>query len=104
MSFYIVLGGIPLVRPPALVADTPGAWFGFGDTQLHLILGEPVAPPAHFAIDLGGDYDRVLEEIKKAGHRCRDARDLWGGRRTFIEDPAGNRLEVFDRPPDSRPL
>lgn len=102
-SFYRILGGVPLVRPPALVRDTPGRWLGFGDTQLHLILGDPVKPPAHFALDLGAAYESVLEKLRRDGHPVKASRDLWGGRRSFLEDPAGNRLEVFDRPPQSLP-
>lgn len=102
-SFYQMLGGIPLKRPPALAADTPGAWIGFGPTQVHLILGPPVKPPAHFAMDLGENYDSVVENLKSMGHALRAARDLWGGRRSFVHDPAGNRVELFDRPPNSVP-
>lgn len=102
-SFYRALGGTVLSRPPALVADTPGRWFGFGDTQLHLILGDPVSPPAHFALDLGDSYDRIVRELERQGHPIRTARNLWGGRRSFVHDPSGNRIELFDRPPESRP-
>lgn len=102
-SFYQALGGIPLVRPPALVRDTPGRWLGFGDTQLHLILGDPVPSPAHFAIHLGDAYDSAMSKLKQREHPVRAARDLWGGRRSSVIDPAGNRLELFDRPPESVP-
>lgn len=102
-AFYRTLGGVPLVRPPALVEDTPGSWLGFGETQLHLITGEPVPEPAHFALHLGDSFDSVLRDLRNEGHTVKPARDLWGGRRRFVQDPAGNRLELFDVPPQSVP-
>ncbi len=103
--FYSVLGGVPLVRPKPLQEDTPGAWLGFGETQVHLVLGKPVAEPAHFAVDLGGnmEYDRVLEKLSAEGFSPEPHRDLWGARRSFVNDPAGNLVELFESPPPSTP-
>ena len=103
-AFYRMLGGIPLRRPPRLAADTPGCWLGFGPTQVHVIVGDPPATQAHFALDVGDRYDDVLAAVEAAGALHRRARDLWGGRRSFARDPAGNLVELFDRPPPSDPL
>jgi catechol 2,3-dioxygenase-like lactoylglutathione lyase family enzyme len=100
-DFYIALGGVPLIRPPRLVLDTPGRWMGFDKTQVHLVIGDPVAAPAHFALDLGEDYEPVIENLRRFGADLRAARDLWGSRRTFVIDPAGNRVELFEQPPPS---
>lgn len=102
-AFYRMLGGIPLERPPMLAADTPGCWLGFGDTQVHVIVGEAEPGPAHFALDIGRDYDPVLDRLTKAEVGRRDARRLWGARRCFVQDPAGNRIELFEWPPESVP-
>lgn len=99
-AFYIGMGGVPLSRPPLLEQDTPGRWLGFGETQLHLIVGDAMPKTAHVALDLGADFDRVTEALSEA----RPGRDLWGGRRTFVRDPTGNLIELFDRPPPSEPL
>lgn len=103
--FYSLIGGVPLVRPEPLQEDTPGAWLGFGETQVHLVLGKPVAEPAHFAVDLGGkeEYDRVLENLSREGFSTEPHRDLWGARRSFVNDPAGNLVELFEFPPSSIP-
>jgi catechol 2,3-dioxygenase-like lactoylglutathione lyase family enzyme len=103
-AFYRMLGGVPLKRPPRLVDDTPGCWVGFGaGTQVHVIVGDPPATKAHFALDLGGRYDEVLGALEAAGTPVRVARDLWGARRSFARDPAGNLVELFERPPPSEP-
>lgn len=103
-AFYAGLGGTPLVRPPMLAADTPGRWIGFGDTQLHLVAGGPPAETeAHFAVDLGAAFDAVLASLEAAGAPVRHARRLWGARRAFVRDPAGNLVELFESPPESVP-
>jgi catechol 2,3-dioxygenase-like lactoylglutathione lyase family enzyme len=103
-AFYRELGGVILRRPPALAEDTPGRWIGFGETQLHLIVGDSMPKTAHFALDIGKEYDRVVETIVPRASDSRTARDLWGGRRTFVRDPVGNLIELFDRPPPTDPL
>ena len=102
-AFYEMLGGIVLVRPPALAADTPGCWLGFGDTQVHVIVGDAEPGPAHLAMDAGGEYDSILGRLTEAGVTRRDARQTWGARRCFVRDPAGNLVELFERPPPSEP-
>jgi catechol 2,3-dioxygenase-like lactoylglutathione lyase family enzyme len=100
-DFYHLLGGVSQTRPERLVADTPGRWLGFESTQVHLVIGAPVADPAHFALDLGSEFDRVVERLASRKVFVREARDLWGARRCFVRDPAGNRVELFERAPES---
>jgi catechol 2,3-dioxygenase-like lactoylglutathione lyase family enzyme len=100
-GFYRLLGGISQTRPERLAADTPGRWLGFESTQVHLIIGTPVADPAHFALDLGSEFDLVLERLAAYKVAIREARELWGARRCFVRDPAGNRVELIERAPES---
>lgn len=100
-AFYLTLGGVWQVRPPMLAADTRGGWIGFDDSQVHLILGEPVAAPAHFALELGDEFDSVRASLADQGVAIREARDLWGSRRCFVQDPAGNLVELFEIGPGS---
>lgn len=102
-AFYEMLGGVSLVRPPALAADTPGCWLGFGDTQVHVIVGDADPGPAHLAMDAGDQYDEILGRLTEAGVSRREARQTWGARRCFVRDPAGNLVELFERPPPSEP-
>ncbi|MEX2551396.1 MAG: hypothetical protein WD627_00115 [Actinomycetota bacterium] len=98
-SFYNILGGVSQTRPVKLAADTPGRWLGFENTQVHLIIGDPVVDPAHFALDLGNEYDAVRAQLAAHKMVVLQARDLWGARRCFVRDPAGNRVELFERAP-----
>lgn len=98
-AFYLALGGVSQVRPPKLAADTLGRWIGFDDSQVHLILGEPVAEPAHFALELGDEFDSVRASLADLEVAVREARDLWGSRRCFVHDPAGNLVELFETGP-----
>lgn len=102
-GFYGLLGGERLVRPPMLVADTPGCWLGFDSTQVHIIVGDSRPGRAHFALDAGEEYDAILDRLARAGLERRDARKLWGVRRCFVRDPAGNLVELFEQPPESVP-
>lgn len=100
-EFYALLGGVRLVRPEILAADTLGCWLGFDSTQVHLIVGDSQPGKAHFALDLGEEYDATLQRLSDEGVELREARRSWGARRCFVRDPAGNLVELFEAPPES---
>lgn len=103
-GFYALLGGERLKRPEMLAADTPGCWLGFDSTQVHLIVGESRPGKAHFALDMGEDYEPARQRLSAAGVEIREARRSWGARRCFVRDPAHNLVELFESPPESAPL
>ncbi len=76
------------------------AWFGFGDgDHVHLIEGAGAPPSrAHMALVVD-DLEATLERARAAGAEPRASDDLWGAPRWFLRDPAGNRVEIFPRPP-----
>ena len=84
------------VGPPA--AGSPaGAWLSLGDRQ-QLHISEREGRPhddAHFALVVD-DFDAVLVRISSAGAMWQDQEDVFGGRRGFTRDPAGNRIEVLE--------
>jgi len=91
--FYTgVLGGdLRDDRPDLGVA---GAWINVGTQQVHLI--EAPVPPnfgQHFAIRVG-DLDHVVEDLRSKGLRVGDPVVVGSNRQTFIEDPAGNVVEL----------
>ena len=95
VSFYTdVLGG-------ALRDDRPefgfgGAWIDLGASQLHLI--EATIPPAlgqHFAIRVN-DLDSAVTELRGRGVAIDEPRPVGPGRQTFVADPAGNLVELYE--------
>ncbi len=97
VDFYTdVLGG-------TLRTDRPdfgfgGAWIDLGSSQVHLL--EATVPPAlgqHFAL-LVADLDAVVAELRDRGIAVADPSPVGPGRQTFLADPAGNTVELFDLP------
>jgi catechol 2,3-dioxygenase-like lactoylglutathione lyase family enzyme len=80
-------------------ADRPelgveGAWLDAGAQQVHLIHAEP--PPGrgqHFAL-LVDDLDLVVAELRSGGVRVSDPSPVGGSRQAFLDDPAGNLIEL----------
>jgi catechol 2,3-dioxygenase-like lactoylglutathione lyase family enzyme len=77
------------------------AWFSFGDgDHVHLLEGAGGgASRSHMAL-LVDDLEATLERARAAGADVRQSDDLWGSQRWFLRDPAGNRIEIFDRAPE----
>jgi len=93
VAFYTgVLGGtLRDDRPDFGIA---GAWINLGTQQVHLI--EAPVPPnygQHFAIRVG-DLDSVVKELRSKGIEIGDPVDVGPNRQTFINDPAGNPVEL----------
>lgn len=95
VAFYTdVLGG-------TLRDDRPdfgfgGAWIDLGPQQVHLI--EAPAPPnmgQHFAIRVG-DLDVVVDELRSKGLGVSDPVGVGSGRQAFVNDPAGNVVELHE--------
>jgi len=94
-TFYTdVLGGtIRGDRPDFGIA---GAWIDLGSSQLHLI--EAPTPPAlgqHFALRVA-DLAAAVAELRGRGVPVDDPSPIGPGRQTFIVDPAGNTVELYE--------
>jgi catechol 2,3-dioxygenase-like lactoylglutathione lyase family enzyme len=99
--FYGTLIGLDELEKPAALRDRGGAWFGLGDSQLHIGVEDPFAPArkAHPALRCGGaELDLIAQRLGDAGAVVRWDSDLPGVRRFFTADPWGNRLELLTRP------
>ena len=93
VAFYTgVLGG-------TLRGDRPdfgigGAWINLGDQQVHLV--EAPVPPnygQHFAIRVA-DLDAAVAELRAQGIEIADPVTVGANRQTFLDDPAGNPVEL----------
>ena len=71
-----------------------GAWLDAGGQQIHLI--EADVPPSfgqHFALAVS-DLDAVVAELRGQGVTVTDPVPVGAGRQSFLDDPAGNRVEL----------
>lgn len=95
-GFYVDVFGLqPIAKPEA--TQPSGAWLQVDErTQVHISErpGE-VHADAHFALVVD-DYDSVLAKVASAGATFTEQEDLFGGRRGFTRDPAGNRVEIIE--------
>ena len=108
LTFYCdILGFEVLPRPEEF---GPGAWLQVGSGQLHIGVVEQMPEPGrgfppHFALHVPGDvYDATLEAITERGVPFMmgpSAREDFGRpvRAAFIQDPAGNTIELTDVDP-----
>jgi catechol 2,3-dioxygenase-like lactoylglutathione lyase family enzyme len=95
VTFYTeVLGGsIRNDRPDLGIA---GAWISFGAQQVHLLEAPvPRNLGQHFAIRVG-DIDAAVLELRAKGIQLADPVDSGSNRQTFLNDPAGNAIELHE--------
>jgi catechol 2,3-dioxygenase-like lactoylglutathione lyase family enzyme len=96
-AFYVDVLGLQRVPKPASGVDKSGAWFDIDDrTQVHVSERDgEVHPQSHFALVVD-DFDGVLSRLRSVGAPWDDQPDIFGGRRGFTRDPAGNRIELLE--------
>ncbi|HTT86279.1 MAG TPA: VOC family protein [Acidimicrobiales bacterium] len=96
-AFYEgILGLERRPKPPALEARG-GCWFANDDVVLHLGVEESfrAAVMAHPPLVVDG-FEALVSAREDAGHRVRPDHDLPGTRRSYVDDPFGNRIELID--------
>jgi len=93
-DFYERLLGLREVPRPNF--GFPGAWYGIGSSQLHLIEREktlagidPTGP--HFALEVES-LEAVRQELKAGGIPFLD----FGGAQLWVRDPDGNVVELCE--------
>jgi len=93
VAFYTgVLGGT--LRDDRPDFGIGGAWINLGTQQVHLI--EAPVPPnvgQHFAVQVL-DLDAVVQELRAKGLEVGDPIVVGRNRQTFVNDPAGNAVEL----------
>ncbi|WP_421120504.1 VOC family protein [Aquihabitans daechungensis] len=74
-----------------------GAWLDAGGQQIHLI-GAP-APEnlgQHLALQVA-DLDATVAELRNEGIEVTDPSPVGPGRQSFLVDPSGNAVELYQR-------
>jgi len=97
VPFYVDVLGLRQVDKPKEGVAQSGAWFDINDTaQVHVSERDGVVhPQSHFGLVVD-DFDGVLHRLEAAGASWEDQPDIFGGRRGFTRDPAGNRIEILE--------
>ncbi|MFL5876268.1 MAG: VOC family protein [Solirubrobacteraceae bacterium] len=94
--------GFEKVMPPAMLRDR-FTWVERAGTQIHLIpLDDPVTPTQGHAAVVVDDYDATLQRLHERGFVTHPGSNAWGAPRSFVRDPAGNRIELMSKPPPTR--
>lgn len=86
------------IRSDRPVLPFDGAWLDAGPQQVHLIAATP--PPGHgqhFAL-LVGDVEAVVARLRRRGHSVTNPAVVGTSRQSFLSDPAGNMVELHERP------
>lgn len=97
VSFYVDVLGLRRVQKPTEGVAQSGAWFDIDErTQVHVSERDGVVhPQSHFGLVVD-DFDQVLGRLTAADAPWEDQADIFGGRRGFTRDPAGNRIEILE--------
>ena len=98
VPFYADVLGLNQVAKPTEGVAQSGAWFDINDSsQVHVSERDgDVHPQSHFGLVVD-EFDAVLQRLRSAGAPWEDQADIFGGRRGFTRDPAGNRVEILER-------
>ncbi|HVF04054.1 MAG TPA: VOC family protein [Frankiaceae bacterium] len=97
-AFYENVLGLRRIPKPEVLAGRGGAWFDVdGYAQVHLSERDgAVHRDSHFALVVDA-YDETLAALAQNGAQWTEQEDVFGGRRGFTRDPAGNRIEILER-------
>jgi catechol 2,3-dioxygenase-like lactoylglutathione lyase family enzyme len=97
VGFYTKVLGLRQAPKPTEGVAQSGAWFDIDErTQVHVSERDGSShPQSHFALVVD-DFDDVLGRLREAGAAWEEQPDIFGGRRGFTRDPAGNRIEILE--------
>jgi catechol 2,3-dioxygenase-like lactoylglutathione lyase family enzyme len=96
-AFYAGLLGLARQPKPQPLAARGGCWFSNGSVTIHLGVEDGFRPArkAHPAIVVD-DLDDLVNALGAAGLAVRPDEELPGVRRSYVDDPFGNRIELID--------
>lgn len=94
-AFYCAVLGMSELPKPAELAGRGGCWFASGNVQIHLGVETDfrASKKAHPGLRCAA-YDELLERLRAHGISVQEA-DLPDQRRSFVNDPFGNRIELI---------
>lgn len=95
MTFYVdVLGLEPRTDRPDF--GFAGAWLDAGGQQVHLVEAQPPSGQGqHFALTVE-DLAATITELRGRGVTVSDAFPVGTAHQAFLDDPAGNTVELHE--------
>ncbi|QUG40058.1 VOC family protein [Psychrobacillus sp. INOP01] len=95
--FFGDILGFQEVEKPESLKKRGGAWFEFGNYQIHIGIEEPFAPAkkAHPAFQVENLEALKIHLTKNEVSYIVDT-DLPGANRIYVNDPFGNRIEILE--------
>ena len=99
ISFYADVLGLHQVAKPTEGVAQSGAWFDVDESsQVHVSEREGAThPQSHFGLVVD-DFAATLARLGEVGALWEEQPPIFGGRRGFTRDPAGNRIEILESP------
>jgi catechol 2,3-dioxygenase-like lactoylglutathione lyase family enzyme len=96
-AFYQGILGLDRQQKPPVLAARGGCWFANDDVVVHLGVDAEfrAARKAHPALVVDG-FDALCAALEAAGHPVRADHELPGVRRSYVDDPFGNRIELIE--------
>lgn len=96
-AFYAGVLGLERREKPAPLAARGGCWFSNGPVTLHLGVEEDFRPAkkAHPALVVD-DLAALSARLESEGFAVRPDEEMPGVRRSYVDDPFGNRIELID--------
>ena len=97
-AFYEGVLGLPEVPKPANLAVRGGVWFERRSVRIHLGIEKDFRPAkkAHPAL-LVENLAALEKQLAAAGCPVLGGEPLEGYKRSYTEDPFGNRIELMER-------
>lgn len=99
VAFYVDVLGLAQRQDRPADLGVGGAWLDAGAQQVHLIHAPtPTARGQHFAL-LVDDLDAAVGELRGRSVDVSDPVPVGRSRQSFLEDPAGNLIELHEAAP-----
>ena len=101
-DFYEQVLGLEQIPRPTNMGMIGGAWYGVGNSALHLISNDhpmegidPTGP--HVAIEVE-DYEAAKAQLQRQGIEFREMSGTMFGSLLWVRDPDGNTIELRSAP------
>ncbi len=99
LAFYREVLGLTEIEKPEHLRARGGAWFQVGHVQMHVgIDPEPSPKSKRHVCFLVADLAAAKQAVQARGVAIEDEGKAEGLIRFFVRDPAGNRIEIGQRP------